>query len=92
MNSEDKRVGRSTSSIGVPDEIRSNFRGVSSLSLAVAEWIIGPRRVRVVAVLCYVPGVKLICSNPSTYPRYLRPLIDNERIRYRAHIQVLIGL
>lgn len=41
----DEAVGRSVPVVGMPSEITDALTGVSSLSLAVAEWIINPRKV-----------------------------------------------
>lgn len=45
LTTADETVGRSVPSIGLPSEVGDAFAGVSSLSLAVAEWIIDPRQV-----------------------------------------------
>lgn len=45
LTAADETVGRSVPSIGLPSEVGNAFTGVSSLSLAVAEWIIDPRQV-----------------------------------------------
>lgn len=45
LTADDESVGRSVSSIGLPSDVGNAFSGVSSMSLAVAEWIIDPRQV-----------------------------------------------
>lgn len=45
LTASDKTVGRSVPSIGLPSEVGDAFAGVSSMSLAVAEWTIDPRQV-----------------------------------------------
>lgn len=45
LTAADEAVGRSVPSIGLPSEIGDAFAGVTSMSLAVAEWIIDPRQV-----------------------------------------------
>ncbi|CAM9347803.1 unnamed protein product, partial [Scytosiphon promiscuus] len=44
LTAADKAVGRSVPSVGLPSEIGGALSGVSSMSLAVAEWIIDPRQ------------------------------------------------
>lgn len=45
LTAADEVVGRSVPSIGLPSELGDAFSGLSSMSLAVAEWIIDPRQV-----------------------------------------------
>lgn len=53
VTTEDEAVGRSAPVIGVPDKIGDALIDVSSLVLAVAEWIIDPRQARATsAVRC----------------------------------------
>ncbi|CAM9866972.1 unnamed protein product, partial [Ectocarpus fasciculatus] len=44
LTADDESVGRSVSSIGLPSEVGDAFSDVSSMSLAVAEWVIDPRQ------------------------------------------------
>ncbi|CBJ25633.1 conserved unknown protein [Ectocarpus siliculosus] len=44
LTADDESVGRSVSSIGLPSDVGDAFSDVSSMSLAVAEWIIDPRQ------------------------------------------------
>ncbi|CAM9463784.1 unnamed protein product, partial [Ectocarpus sp. 12 AP-2014] len=44
LTADDESVGRSASSIGLPSDVGDAFSDVSSMSLAVAEWIIDPRQ------------------------------------------------
>ncbi|CAB1097917.1 unnamed protein product [Ectocarpus sp. CCAP 1310/34] len=44
LTADDESVGRSVSSIGLPGDVGDAFSDVSSMSLAVAEWIIDPRQ------------------------------------------------
>lgn len=53
LTHDDEIVGRSVPSIAIPSEVGDTLTGISSLSLAVAEWIIDPRQVREIgAVRC----------------------------------------
>lgn len=45
LTATDETVGRSAPVVGMPSEITDALTGVSSLSLAVGEWIINPRKV-----------------------------------------------
>lgn len=45
LTAADESVGRSVPSVGLPSEVGDAFTDVSSMSLAVAEWIIDPRQV-----------------------------------------------
>lgn len=45
LTAADETVGRSAPVVGMPSEITNALTGVSSLSLAVAEWTINPRKV-----------------------------------------------
>lgn len=45
LTAADETVGRSAPVVGMPGEIADALTGVSSLSLAVAEWTIDPRKV-----------------------------------------------
>ncbi|CAM9866176.1 unnamed protein product, partial [Pylaiella littoralis] len=44
LTAADEIIGRSVPSIGLPSEVGDAFTDVSSMSLAVAEWIIDPRQ------------------------------------------------
>ncbi|CAM9248264.1 unnamed protein product, partial [Hapterophycus canaliculatus] len=91
LTAADEVVGRSVPSIGLPSETGDAFSGVSSMSLAVAEWIIDPRQTGTSSTNSSENNIELASSVVRLYAAPLDAATSSSRRRLkgRQHMKQL---